>query len=143
MSSYLVPWSGGLDSTMLIDKLVDEGHSVEALYYNLNSDKQDARQLRAVTKMHEKYFSKKNVILNIQECNAVGIGGNSPLFFTQFPYHIFNIMRAINHHDYVAIAFVMNDDAISYLSEMKSIYDSYDAISGRKLPELVLVNNIQ
>jgi diphthamide synthase (EF-2-diphthine--ammonia ligase) len=40
MAKYLVPWSGGLDSTALIDFLLSEGHTVDALYTNINNNKQ-------------------------------------------------------------------------------------------------------
>ena len=137
MSSYLVPWSGGLDSTALILRLVNEGHRVEALYTNLNNSAQDARQLKAVQRMHKLYFHKHHVDLNIVEGCSAGVAGGNPILLQQIVYHMFNIIRFVSYHEYVAMGFVMNDDAISFLDDIKTIYNSYNVISNKPLPELV------
>ena len=141
MAKYLVPWSGGLDSTALIDFLLSEGHTVDALYTNINNNKQDTRQLIAVRKMHKQYFNGKNLRLietgGIKTNGFKGINSHTPVGLTQVVYHIFNIINNISDHDYVALGYVMNDDAISYLEEIKVIYNSYNGICWGKMPELI------
>jgi 7-cyano-7-deazaguanine synthase in queuosine biosynthesis len=137
MAKYLIPWSGGLDSTALIYKLLIDGHSVEALYTNLNNNKQDIRQLNAVRKMTKQYFSRYSFTLTEDPVLGGGLNRQNVLMLAQVPCHIFNILKYVTDHNYVALAYVMNDDAISFLDDIKSIYNSYNSICNRSLPELL------
>lgn len=139
MAKYLVPWSGGLDSTCLVNMLLSKGHEVEALYININDMSQDRRQLEAVKRMRDIYFNKFNFTLSIDTLPGVGLlsaTANSTLVLGQVPCHIFNIIKYIGDHDFVAIAYVMNDDAVSYLKDIEKIYKSYQGIFEKRLPQL-------
>lgn len=139
MAKYLVPWSGGLDSTCLVNMLLLQGHEVEALYININDVGQDRRQLKAVKQMRDVYFNKFNFTLSIDTVPGVGLlsaTAKSTLVLGQVPAHIFNIIKYIGDHDFVAIAYVMNDDAVSYLKEIEKIYKSYQGIFEKRLPQL-------
>ncbi len=134
--NYLIPWSGGLDSTSLINKLLNEGHTVHALYNNLNELEQDKRQLNAVRKMRDIYFSKFQ--FSLLENHIVGLArGTGRLILGQVPSHIFSVIQYMDGYDYVALAYVMNDDAISFIDDIKNIYYSYEPLFNGKLPQLV------
>jgi len=140
MAKYLVPWSGGLDSTCLISNLLSKGHTVDALYTNINDDAQDKRQLNAVQTMCKEYFFRYNLALKIYPIAGLAlnpVGANSRIALQQVPAHIFNILKYIDDHDYVALAYVMNDDAISFLNDIKKIYYSYQGISNKSLPRML------
>lgn len=139
MSKYLVPWSGGLDSTYLLYKLLSEGHAVEAVLYSIDIDEQGKRQTRAISAMAEGYFSKNYpaTFSVLHHAGSMpGVAHNTPVYLTQVLWHIFMIMKSVSDHDYVALGYVMNDDAVSFLPEISTIYNSYSGIA-RSLPELV------
>jgi diphthamide synthase (EF-2-diphthine--ammonia ligase) len=46
---YLVLWSGGLDSTALIHHLLGEGHSVDAVYVNIQNNLGKSKRVRVVS----------------------------------------------------------------------------------------------
>lgn len=138
--NYLVPWSGGLDSTYLIFKLLNEGHVVDAHYTNLNGMTQDDRQLKAVKELADifrnNYQDKLNLYVNSESANTKLRSNRFCL--DQVLFHIFNIVRNIElKHDAVALGYVVRDAAISYLPEIKRIYNSYKGIAwGNSLPVL-------
>jgi len=139
MAKYLVPWSGGLDSTSLICQLLGKGHRVEALYTDINDNEQDARQLNAVKIMQKQYFKNYDFSLIIDQNKGLGLSAvfrQNVICLQQVPVHIFNIIKHIDGHDFVAMAYVMNDDAISFLCDIKKIYDSYQGIANNRLPKL-------
>jgi 7-cyano-7-deazaguanine synthase in queuosine biosynthesis len=139
MAKYLVPWSGGLDSTCLINDLLSKGHTVDALYTNINDCAQDTRQLNAVQAMTKEYFFRYKFTLKVDTIVGMGLGPvgvNSPIMLLQVPIHIFNLLKYIDNYDYVALAYVMNDDAVSFLDNIKKIYNSYQGISNKPLPKI-------
>lgn len=138
--NYLVPWSGGLDSTFLIYKLLNEGHVVDALYTNLNGMCQDDRQLKAVTELteifKENYPNNFKLLVNTEPANTSL--RSDRFLLDQVIFHVFNIMRNVQqYHQAVAMGYVVGDCAISYLPEIRRIYNSYKGIAfSNNLPTL-------
>lgn len=56
---YLVLWTGGLDSTSLVLKLLQDGHHVTAAYIEIeNNDTKTERELHAISEI-SKYLNMK------------------------------------------------------------------------------------
>jgi hypothetical protein len=133
---YLVSWSGGLDSTYLIHKLLQEGHSVSAFYTalfnNLNKTERETKAIEEIRKIFE-----ENPKFRMLGTNKIEFAGSANcLLLKQVPAWICSVICfADSQYTTAAIGYIMNDDAISYLTEIKAIYDSYRGISDN-LPEL-------
>ena len=134
MAKYLVAWSGGLDSTYLIFHLLQQGHSVEAVYVELKNNEYKVKcELKAIEKITELLteicisrkwdFRYKGIATKIDAVYCTNLS------FKQYPMWLLGLLSAVQDYtDYVAIGYVMNDDAISYLCDFKNIWDSYKPI---------------
>lgn len=148
MSVYFVNWSGGLDSTYLVQKLLQEGNEVIASYvYIENNSNKTKRELNAIEKMLPIFNAHKNFSytgswfktrFNFEFVDAQlvtqklsppiskyegGLDLKLPLFF------IMNYFYSNVDVDYYALGYVMNDCAISYLDEIRDIFNSIKKIS--------------
>lgn len=133
---YLVSWSGGLDSSYLIQKLLEDGHGVCAFYTEIKNNKYKTIRERKAIKSMISYFKPYNFeylgSVNIEI--DVPVGG---IFYLSQPsmFILGALYSAKNNYDRFAMGYVMNDDAISYLSEIKNIWNSYKGIVSY-LPEI-------
>ena len=122
--NYLVSWSGGLDSTYLIWLLLMQGHSVVAVYTELeNSGCKTRRELDSIDKMLpilESYNFK------FKGGNKIFIkGSHSQLSLSQPLLWLNSLMYQLEDKtDIVAVGYILGDDAISYLSDFKKIFNS-------------------
>lgn len=122
---YLVSWSGGLDSTALIYRLLKGGHRVSALYTNIlnNAEKAD-RELRAIQIIRDVFETNSN--FKYLGHNDIHVNVSSYTCLAQVPAFICSLVYATSeHYDAVAIAYVLNDDAISYVNDIQRIWNSY------------------
>lgn len=137
MSKIFVLWSGGVDSTRLIWELLTLGHEVHAGYIKiLNNEQQSIRELAAMESMApfftEAYnFKFLGVLTEMLICNATD---NSIL--PQFPMFLTCVYHLKNGYDKIAMGYVMNDDAISFLDDITNCYNSYRPLVDH-LPELI------
>lgn len=129
-----VLWSGGLDSTYLIFKNLQEGNSVTSYYVNIENNKEkticEKNAIRKISKIFKLYdFKDGGDIFKIK------IFQSSNIFLKQVPLFIVSLVY-LSDFDSVQIAYCKNDDAISYLNEIKKIFYSFKGISHNKLPKL-------
>lgn len=134
---YLVSWSGGVDSTYLICKLLEEGHKVSAFYTALfNNVDKTKRETEAITEIRKIFEQNQNfsfVGSNNIELWAYG----ECLALKQVPAWICSLAYfASDKYDTVAIAYIMGDDAISFIPDIEKIWNSYRGITDGKLPKL-------
>lgn len=144
MAKYLVLWTGGLDSTSLVYRLLQQGHIVHTVYITLLNNAEKVRsELQAISKIKphlEKFntddtcrFSHIGPISSIyihSHGSAYNLKQVSP-FILSIPY-----MADIHTYDYVAMGYTMNDCAISYLDDIQKIYKALDGLCNIKLPKL-------
>ena len=119
----LVLWSGGLDSTALICRYLDQGWAVDALPIDFkNTFEKLKRERLARTAMYESYFNEKAVTLLEAVSIDIPLLGSS--IFSQAPIWINSALMSVmpSRHDEVAMAYVMGDDAISYLDDFRRIW---------------------
>ena len=124
----LALWSGGLDSTYMLQYLSEQGHEVYAGYvaYRNNREK-TTRELEAIDKIRETEFFHRYRIKYLGTIYDVKVDKparnmqlNQPLMWlSALAYAIGNDTEA------VAIGYVMNDDAISFIDDFKNIYESF------------------
>lgn len=138
----LVGWSGGVDSTGLVNQYLSQGCIVDAVYCVFkNSFGKSNRELAARKAMLDGYFSAwRGYHLHVSEPIVIDLSF-SPMAAAGFqqvmPWLLLLHANVLPHHKEVALAYVMNDDAISYLEEIKAIWNSFQGISQFPLPPLI------
>jgi 7-cyano-7-deazaguanine synthase in queuosine biosynthesis len=138
--TILVPFSGGLDSTYLVWKLLKEGHKVYTVYFKLLNNDSKIKMEQFSRDLLIKKFDKEFPSLHHDTCVDFECRiHNHKVGYTmaQVPIWILgSFFSCSNTIDEISIAYVMNDDAISYLSEIRKLYNSYKFLAHHKLPVL-------
>ncbi len=129
-------FTGGLDSTYLMYKNLQEGHIIYPFYVNVNNNKNKAeieiQQSNLIIEEFRKHYKQEiNQLVNICDIDMHFINQNS-YALVQAPMWVFAISWLQGHFDEIQIGYVMNDCAISYLNEIKSIYKSFNKLYGRE-----------
>jgi len=130
-------WSGGLDSTYLIYKNLLEGNTVYAYYIeinnNINKVIKEKEAMESLTKLFiDKYgtaFDNRGTLVYIDVNTLYG----NCLIFSQMPIWI-TALQFIGNVDEIQIGYCMNDDAISYLDDIKNIHHSFSSIKTKEIP---------
>lgn len=136
-----VAWSGGLDSTYLIRELLDQGHRVSAGYIEItNNTTKTARELAAIEKLLKLDYLKGDFHY---KGKIVGFGiehYGGAICLSQPLIWLMGLAYSIDEsepYDEVALGYVMNDDAISYLDDIRKTYRGLQPMMRIKLPPLV------
>lgn len=129
MKKYLVAWSGGLDSTAMIYKLLEQGHSVRAVYIELsnNMDK-SRREKRAISQLMPLFAKNENFQFDGYHNTFNYDTRGSVIGFNQVLPWLTGLAMTIRSDETAAIGYIMNDDAISYLPEIRNIWKSFKGI---------------
>lgn len=128
--NYLVSWTGGIDSTFLIYHLLEQGHSVEAVYTELlNNKHQTTREKDAINSMKslfvERYDDRFKYVEHTNIFNLQNVS-TTQLILPQLHILLLNLIMASHDKiDEVCIGYVMNDDAISYLDDIQNAWNSF------------------
>ena len=141
-----VLFSGGLDSTYLIWKNLTEGNEVYPIYIDIENNGAktilEKNRIELLRKEFLKEFEDSNSYSwnsKLKEINyllKLNINANErSVYFKQVPIWIFGIVFSQSLGvDEIQIGYVMNDDAISYLDDIKNIYNSYQPICEPLIP---------
>lgn len=137
-----VLFSSGLDSTYLVWKNLEEGNAVIPIYVeiknNENKTKIEKQNVEMLCEMfREKYgCGKMHHLCNVTEVSI--INDNRDLLFTQLPIWIFSLVYLpMQRIDEIQIGYVMNDDAVSYIDEIKKFYKAHAWLQDVRQPKLV------
>jgi len=135
----LICFSGGLDSTYLVYKALKEGRKIQTLYTVIANNSVKVKMEKKATKLLLDEFEKEFPgQIAPPLFNSVDIEtGASNLRFSQIPIWLLSILFAVDPHttDEVQIGYVLGDDAISYLAEIRKVYKAYKPFT-YKLPSL-------
>lgn len=128
-----VLFSGGLDSTYLVWKNLVDGNIVLPIYVEIENNEVKTILEKNRIKLLHKEFSKEFTsykIENIYYGIRVSVHADEDgLHFKQMPIWIFaGVFIQGMDIDELQIGYVMNDDAISYIDDIKNIYHSYQTI---------------
>jgi 7-cyano-7-deazaguanine synthase in queuosine biosynthesis len=125
----LIPWSGGMDSTYLIQLYSELGYDVYAGYIevtnNLHKPAMEKRAIKKLRPLMDKYrFCYNGVMSTITVDRADGeLGLGQPLLWlTPLAYQT-------RHYDEVAIGYVSGDCAVSYIDDMRAVWKAYSGFS--------------
>lgn len=129
MSNIFCLWSGGLDSTYMVNKFLEEGHTVVTGHVYLENNihsmlrEADAREPMA------KYFQKKfpDTFVNMGKLYSIdAMIHNDTIPLKQAFLWMMSYLTLPNYSyrkiDKFALGYVMNDDALSYLDELRNIF---------------------
>lgn len=135
----LIPWSGGLDSTALVFKALKEGHAITTVSFKLvNNNAQSIAEEEAREKIKAiigieypnaeiKYLKGAEVDIN---CNTFKYHLSQPMIW------IFASMFAVDDHDEIWMGYVLGDDALGWMEDMRNLYRAYSPFMEIKLPEI-------
>lgn len=133
-----VLFSGGLDSTYLVWNNLKRGNEVFPIYFEIknNGDKPKLEKNR-VDILHRTFHETfpdlihpPRYVMNIEVTDI-----NTNLHLVQVPIWILGLLFSqINNLDEIQIGYVMNDDAISYIDDIKRVYNSYKSLSDSLIP---------
>lgn len=119
-------WSGGLDSTAMIWKLLGDGYHVTAGYVELVANHQTNREAAAIERMApflERYkFTNLGKIATVRPFQI-----SEQLILEQASAWVSSLMFVPNH-DVVALGYVMGDDACSFIPEVKKAINGVSAL---------------
>lgn len=132
-----VLFSGGLDSTYLIWKNLSDGNVVVPIYAEIlnNKDKSVIEKNRVELLFNEfrKEFGDK--IKYVEYPVNIQVQSSDGLFFKQLPIWLLSMLYS--HEDRIdefQIGYVMNDDMVSYVDDVKNIYKSYESVMNFQIP---------
>ena len=132
MKKVAVLFSGGLDSTYLVWKNLQEGNIVYPIYVEIENNRVKTILEKNRTKLLYHEFSKEYNFKIHEITNLVNIGislCHENLGFKQLPIWILSSLYAqSDEFDEIQIGYVSNDDAISYLDDIQKIYKSYQPL---------------
>lgn len=134
-----VLWSGGMDSTYLILKLLSEGHSVDAGYIDIENNEykneMEQKAINNITPIIQRDYSKFNYVGVTYKILMNRDGGTLKL--RQVPLFILGLLYEIGkEYDEVAIGYVVGDCVISWLDDIRRIWKSYKSLLCGKIPKL-------
>ena len=123
-----VLFSGGLDSTYLIWKNLKKGNTVVPYYIEIKNNKDKVILEKNRTELILEEFRKEfpNKVSNLCVGMEVDINTCCGLKYTQMPIWMLGVLFFQDETiDEFHIGYVCGDDMISYLDDIKGIYDSY------------------
>lgn len=137
--SVIVLFSGGIDSTYLIWKNLQEGNIVLPMYIDIDNNKEKAKiEKSQITKiwniLNDEYIDN---LLPINYSIKIGIDKvlNDNLRFHQVPIWILSsLFFQSEEFDEIQIGYVSEDTTLGYLEDIEKIYKSYESISPGLIP---------
>lgn len=128
----LLLFTGGLDSTYLLQKNIKEGNEVTCLYTKLknNGIKTDVEYFAAL-KIIEHYQHQASYTIKVIE-NEILMSGTPPLLpqiFLNLMISSFNTLGAM--FDEVQIGYVSGDLGVSYIPDLINIFDTLNTSLGK------------
>lgn len=135
--TVLCSWTGGLDSTAMVLQYLGEGNTVIPVYTEMkNNPNKTNRELAALEELRP--LMPHNCLLGYTRKMSIEIpgGGNSaklPQSFAMLSALAYSVYEDV---DEVAIGYVMNDDAISFLPEIQAVWESMLSLMWKPPPLL-------
>jgi 7-cyano-7-deazaguanine synthase in queuosine biosynthesis len=126
--TVLLPFSGGLDSTVLLWENLNKGNNVHLVYIdfknnNLQSIVEQKQKIKILDKIFEIRPEFKNQIIK-ESYNSVDIDFNNRNFYsgTAIFHIIFSCLNINQHYDEIQIGVVAKDYMMSMIKEMEELY---------------------
>ena len=114
-----VLFSGGLDSTYLLWKNLEEGNNVYPVYINIENNKAKSKiEKKQIDEIYENLRKKYSNLNRVEEILDVSIkSGSANIFFQQLPIWMLGIIYLSPHYaNEIQIGYVGKDDIIPYIN---------------------------
>jgi len=137
--NIVILFTGGLDSTYLLYKNLKEGNHVDIIYTKIqNNPEKTQSEIHAIDEIiveMNRLFSPCSISFkyNSVEINALADG----IRLKQLPSHMLTVMHGI--HDLqseVQLGYCMNDDMVSYIEDLKKLYESWMPFCAPGMPNI-------
>ena len=121
--TVLCSWTGGLDSTGMVHRYLNEGWIVIPVYTEIrNNPNKTKRELQALENLRDLMPNSKNLYPIRKTVIEIPIPQEVKL------PQLFAILTSLAYSsssdvDHVSIGYVMNDDSMSFLNEIRSIWN--------------------
>lgn len=134
----LIPFSSGLDSTTLVYQALEKKENIKLCYINIkNNEAKTKIELQQREKIINLFREKYNCYIEDENGIEIQIRRNSMINLPQVPAWIMGLLYSIDSSvTEVRMGYCMNDDAVSFVEDIKKIWKSYQSISDKKLPKL-------
>lgn len=124
----IVFFTGGLDSTYLIYKNLEAGNTVKPVYVEILNNKNktlvEKQNIDILLKKFKEDYGYDN-IRHVDYITEIGVNWGTSLHYTQPYLWLMNaIMIDTNGYDEIQLAYVLNDDAVSFVDDIKKIYNN-------------------
>lgn len=134
----LIPFSSGLDSTVLVHDALEKKEKIKVCYIdiknNIGKGTIEVQQRRKILKLLEDKF---NTYIYDSIGTEITVNSNHILSLPQAAVWIVGLLYNVTSEiKEVRIGYCKNDDAISFLEDIKKIWKSYQSICSFKLPKL-------
>lgn len=141
MKKVLIPFSGGLDSTYLVWKNLKEGNDVTIVYFEIenNAEKVKLEKIHRakIITLFQKEFGHGSLHIPHLEYKILASGIINNYSLIQVPIWMLGAFMGSNHtYDEIQMGYVMNDDALSYLDEIRTLFNAYQPFSNDPLPKI-------
>jgi len=134
--NILVSFSGGLDSTYLVYKALKEGHLVTGIYTTIRNNEKKVKVEKHQIDMLNAYFQQEFPRQFKYEYGIdIMVYGYCDLHLKQITIWLMSLLYHGSKYDEVQIGAVMNDDLVSYINDLKNIWESFKPLSN-DLPKI-------
>lgn len=122
----IVLYSGGLDSTYMVQYLIEQGYtSINLLFIELQNNSAQSKVAKIILNYNEKQYHELYPHINItSNQGSILISGFSKMKLPQPLIWLLNANMISNFNDDVFISYVMEDHAISYLDTLKNVWNA-------------------
>ena len=134
----LIPFSAGLDSTTLVYNALEKKEKFEVCYIeiknNIGKSKIEFQQRRKILNLLKEKF---NTYIPDYTGTEVFVNRNGVVSLPQLPIWIMGLLYHMDDNTKeIRLGYCKNDDAISYIDEIRKIWKSYETVISSKLPKL-------
>ena len=123
--------SGGLDSTYMVLKYLEKGYYVDMLYVVISNNKnKTSRELISINKFI-KYINntKYKESYTFTKTDKIYVNVNDNKYFQIILPLIYSLLDYIEkYHTTVSIGYVVSDDMVSFIDDIKKIWNSFKGI---------------
>lgn len=127
IKSVLIPWSGGMDSTYLIQWYLEQDYDVYAGYINVKNNglksKIEKQTIDKIVPIIQNKFPRFSYLGTLFEIDI--IHNDSFLGLTQPLLWLTTLAFNTHYYSEIAIGYVMNDCAISFLDDISKVWSAY------------------
>lgn len=139
---YSVMWSGGFDSTYMIQYLLDanKDNTVEACYLQIDNNelktKKEFEAIEKLTPILNKIYGNRFLYKGVSVKVLIQISNHS--VYCPQSYFLLTALAQCTYkdHDYACLGYVMNDCSISFLDEIKGVWENFSKMRTSPLPPL-------